>query len=327
MPENRFCVYIHRRANDLKIFYVGKGSKKRSKTSRGRSQYWQRIVAKHGYVVEIILSGIDELSAFELEAFLIAEIGRENLCNLTDGGEGCSGREMPGHQRAKASAMLKGKPLPKETVLAAIQKNSKPIGTVCGLRFPSAREAARYLNTNGFPTACDAGIASCLSGKAKNAYGFEWRRVAQDGTLEPSSFSPKPRKLKPVGNDLSMIFDGVASAAEWCKSIGYPEAQTSNITSACAGRVSTAYGHRWGFVANGAILIPEWKKSRIINPVVTECGMSFPSQRDAAKWLAVNHGVNFFTALNMVSFCVNGKIDEYIGYKWKKSEVHFEKIA
>lgn len=86
-----FYVYLHRRATDGSVFYVGKGHGRRAwannKASK-RSAYWHRIARKHGLIVEIVQSGLQEWYAFELERDLIAYYGRESLCNLTDGGDG-----------------------------------------------------------------------------------------------------------------------------------------------------------------------------------------------------------------------------------------------
>jgi len=86
-----FYVYVHRRATDGRVFYVGKGSGSRSHSSHQRSKYWKNIVAKHGYITEIVQNNILEWWSLELECELIAFYGRDSLCNHTDGGEGISG--------------------------------------------------------------------------------------------------------------------------------------------------------------------------------------------------------------------------------------------
>jgi len=86
-----FYVYAHTRATDGSIFYIGKGMGKRAWNKHRRNSYWKNIVAKHGYEVTILLNNLNEEQAFILEKQTIATVGRENLCNLTDGGEGPSG--------------------------------------------------------------------------------------------------------------------------------------------------------------------------------------------------------------------------------------------
>lgn len=94
-----FYVYIHRRATDGSVFYVGKGHGSRATSKFGRNAYWSRIVKRHGFVAEIVLSGLQEWFAFEFERELIAYYGRSTLCNMTDGGDGTSG--MPAWNRGK----------------------------------------------------------------------------------------------------------------------------------------------------------------------------------------------------------------------------------
>ena len=91
MLRNNFYVYVHRKTSNNSIFYVGKGCDYRAYDKTGRNDYWEKTYNKHGLIVEIVLNNLTEQQAFNLEIELIAFYGRENLCNLTDGGEGSSG--------------------------------------------------------------------------------------------------------------------------------------------------------------------------------------------------------------------------------------------
>lgn len=86
--NKKFYVYIHKRLSDGGIFYVGKGSGNRAWSRSGRSDYWNRIVRKHGRSVEIFMNSMSEPCSYTMEKILISLIGRDNLCNHTDGGEG-----------------------------------------------------------------------------------------------------------------------------------------------------------------------------------------------------------------------------------------------
>lgn len=86
-------VYLHKRATDGKVFYVGIGSNKRAFTLQGRSDWWHRVVLKYGYYVDIIAENLTSKEAGEMEVSLIAKYGRRDLgegylVNLTDGAEG-----------------------------------------------------------------------------------------------------------------------------------------------------------------------------------------------------------------------------------------------
>jgi len=86
-------VYFHRRKDNNEIFYVGIGSKRRTKETTNRNKYWHNIVNKVGYDIEIVHTGLTWEQACELEKKYIKELGRKdlglgNLVNMTDGGDG-----------------------------------------------------------------------------------------------------------------------------------------------------------------------------------------------------------------------------------------------
>ena len=101
--QGRFYVYVHCRADDGEPFYAGKGSGKRAWAKTGRSDWWKRIVAKHGLVVKIQRSFQDESEAFasEIETIAILRDLGHPLVNLTEGGEGASGAVRSAETRAK----------------------------------------------------------------------------------------------------------------------------------------------------------------------------------------------------------------------------------
>ena len=84
---NSKVVYLHRKATDLSIFYVGMGSVKRSKTIHGRNNHWYNLVNKHNFFVDIIAEGLSVSEALELEEFVISTIGLNNLSNCSTGGD------------------------------------------------------------------------------------------------------------------------------------------------------------------------------------------------------------------------------------------------
>lgn len=102
-----FYVYVHRRATDGRVFYVGKGHGKRAWRTEGRNPKWQRIAKKYGFAVEIIFRTTDEQAAMDFECATIAEYGIANLANLTLGGQGGIGRIVSGETRKKARELAK----------------------------------------------------------------------------------------------------------------------------------------------------------------------------------------------------------------------------
>lgn len=135
-------VYRHRRLDTNEIFYVGKGTKSKSKSfysyktefnrafiKNNRSKWWQNITKKTEYVVEILFDNLSESEASELEIFLISEYKRIDCCggilvNMTDGGDGLSGYKFTAEQKNKMSESQKGKIVTEETK-NKISKSSK----------------------------------------------------------------------------------------------------------------------------------------------------------------------------------------------------------
>ena len=112
LPMRGFYTYVHRRADDGKVFYVGKGKGSRANSARSRNPYWASTARKHGVRVEIAAIWASEAEAFEHEKFLISCFRDldQPLCNLTDGGDGISGYRHSAETRAKHF----GKPLTDE---------------------------------------------------------------------------------------------------------------------------------------------------------------------------------------------------------------------
>lgn len=128
----QFYTYIHRKASDGSVFYVGKGISSRASTTHGRNTFWHNVVNKHGFKFEICARWQTSKEALDHERFLIScfkDMGIK-LTNLTAGGDGPTGRKMPPDQltkhierikeqaknpewRAKISNSLKGKKHPR----------------------------------------------------------------------------------------------------------------------------------------------------------------------------------------------------------------------
>ena len=93
-----FYVYLHRKGTSCgDIFYVGKGRKQRAWSRHSRSKFWNSTALKHGFFTQIVCTGLGEAEAHIKEIELIRHFGRKNnntgkLVNLTDGGEGTSGK-------------------------------------------------------------------------------------------------------------------------------------------------------------------------------------------------------------------------------------------
>lgn len=114
--NNNFYVYIHRKASDGSVFYVGKGSGRRAYWRNGRNKHWHAIVAKHGYEVSIVAENLTEPEAFQIEREMIAFYGKDNLSNYTDGGDGCSGAKREQSTKDLIRAKMLGRKFSDETI-------------------------------------------------------------------------------------------------------------------------------------------------------------------------------------------------------------------
>ena len=142
MNMKEFYVYVHRRNDTNEVFYVGKGKLRRAWSRGSRNNWWKHIVDKHGYTVEIVEYFDTEQESFDGEQLLISQ-HRNNgaqLVNLTDGGEGSSGREVSEETRAKIAMKARGRKASEETKakLSAKMKGRKPsVTTLEKLRIAS----------------------------------------------------------------------------------------------------------------------------------------------------------------------------------------------
>jgi len=139
-----YCIYRHIRLDTNKVFYIGIGNVKRALDKRQRSKYWNRIINKTEYEIQILKSDLVWDDACELERMLISYYGRKDnntgiLCNMTDGGEGGHGVIVSIDTKNKM----------KKAKLNKISNSSKKIiDTVTMQIFNSIKEASDYLMIN-----------------------------------------------------------------------------------------------------------------------------------------------------------------------------------
>jgi hypothetical protein len=118
----KFYVYEHWRMDREECFYVGKGHGRRANDMARRNRFHKFIQKKLGALgsaveVRIIADGISENEAFEFEKIRIAfwRSDGADLANLTDGGEGSSGRKHTEEEKQKISKKMTGRIISPET--------------------------------------------------------------------------------------------------------------------------------------------------------------------------------------------------------------------
>lgn len=123
-------VYQHRRLDTNEVFYIGIGKeKKRAYIKSNRSKHWKAVIAKYGYEIDVLIDGCSWEDACEVEAGMIESYGRLDLglgllINLTDGGDGNSGKVLTEKQREEISNRQLGKKL-KESHIKALSEAQK----------------------------------------------------------------------------------------------------------------------------------------------------------------------------------------------------------
>jgi hypothetical protein len=243
-----FYVYVHRRDTDGRVFYVGKGKAKRAWASQGRSNYWHRIVAKHGLIVEIVQDHLQECYAFELEKDLIAYYGRENLCNLTDGGEGPSGFLKSAETKRKISISKIGK-------IRMDMRGDNAIVKRPGVleKIKESRKNLSYdwmkgdKNISKRPeVAIKQSIA--LKGVPKSLDHRRKLSEANMGKKCPHQAGANNSQAKAViCIDTGVKYSTMKEAVQWLKSIGHDKASDAPISRCCKGMYEYGYKMKWAW--------------------------------------------------------------------------------
>jgi len=168
-------VYVHRNPATGAPFYVGKGSGnnyRRSREKAARSDLWKMMTKHSDPHIEIVATNLPEDAAFELESFLISQIGRQDLgdgtlINRTDGGIGMAGYITPVSTRLKISKTMGW--------LCASKEWRERQSKVKKKIWENPRHRAKYLGSNN----CNARAVICLDtgevfgsvAEAAKAYG------------------------------------------------------------------------------------------------------------------------------------------------------------
>jgi hypothetical protein len=135
-------LYRHIRLDKNEPFYIGIGSDveyKRAYSKQKRNRYWNHIVNKYEYEVEIMIDDLTWEEACEKEKEFIALYGREDLgigtlTNLTFGGDGVYGLVFNEESRKKMSFSQRNKKPISEETRERMRKASRSRDTAAHLR-------------------------------------------------------------------------------------------------------------------------------------------------------------------------------------------------
>ena len=238
MTVKDYYVYIHRRAHDKAVFYVGKGCGYRA-WSNLRSEFWKRTVAKYGYEVEIVISGLQEWAAFEFEQSLIAYYGRRNikqglLINLTDGGEGNVGVIRSESSKRKMSELMRELHLDPEIK----RKHSAGMRRANAKPEVIARRSEATKRSHSRPEVRQRISENITAARARPEVRASYVEANLGGR------NPRARRVRCV--DTGEVFDCLRDASRWLHSVG----KRGCVTSVVNGKNDTAGGYHWAYADN-----------------------------------------------------------------------------
>ena len=126
---------------------------------------------------------------------------------------------------------------------------------------------------------------------------------------------------KTVYSSMGDAYDGLLDAEIDMKSKGYQKASKSNISYACSGKISSAYGRAWSydwFPDHPEVMGRDMQKANaayaLAKPVGNDLGESFPSAMEAQRWLRSN---GYPKATNSsICACISGRVKSAYGRKW-----------
>lgn len=326
-------VYTHHKADTKDIFYVGIGSKTRSKAKDSRSSQWKTVESKHGRIVNIVAEFEIRKDACDMEVFLIAawrESGAD-LVNLTTGGE--IGHEFSQDTKLRMSISLLAACKRQETIqkkAATMATREYRQGMSESLKLARSRpevksKMAAYFKTPEYKEMAasrlknviirsdgmkfistiaaarhmgvsDAAIHSVLSGKTNTACGYGWSREGQcNAANKPVK---KDSRLAKVIRSDGVEFDRICDAG---RSINVGEA----VIRYAINSGSTATGYGWKYASTR----PKAGASGSLQ-VRREDGVIFESGLHAAKACGVSQ--------SMISRAIYGKAKTAGGYQWTR---------
>ncbi len=219
--------YLHSRASDGKPFYVGKGVRNRAWSHKNRNPHWQRTVAKHGVIVEILAKWPTEQEALDHEIFLIKCLKciGHSLVNMTEGGQGKYGWKPSPETRKLWSEQRSG---------ALNHRYGKKGEMHHAFGRPLSEEHKKKLSL-------------ALSGERGSYYGrshSESAKMAISKKKTGVALRSKWRKIMCI--ETGVVFDSIKLAAAWAS--GDESKHANIIRSAKSLGAKVSYGYHWKYV-------------------------------------------------------------------------------
>jgi hypothetical protein len=253
--------YVYRLLSNGITFYIGKGKRTEAYDRINyHLNYWihnknkkltNKIKKLNGiFDIEIIFESKNEYECLDLEKKLIKEIGRKNLCNLTNGGEGVSGFNHSEETKQKISIWRKGKPLSEKTC-KKITQNKK--GNAYKLKNIPEGKIEELYKIKGIYDICKELNLTFNTVKNylqnKNIYEpYKNKKPNSEETKTKKSLANKGKRSQPVEQyDLqNNKINEFTNMTEACLNINKP-GRMGDITACCKGKQKTAFGYKWKY--------------------------------------------------------------------------------
>jgi hypothetical protein len=259
--------YVYKLISNNIPFYIGKGKKTETYNRvEYHLKYWShnknrkltnKIKKLNGiFDIEVLFESKNEQECLNLEIKLIKEIGRENLCNLTNGGEGISGFHHSEETKQKIYIWRTGKSLSVETCKKITQNKT---GNKYKLKnIPEGKIEEIYKSKNIQEVADELNLTFTT---VKN-YLVENNLYVYHKNRKPVSKETKTKKSELMkGKNVTSVeqydlknnkINEFNSITEACLSLNKP-GRAGDITAACQGKQKTAFGYIWKYKNNKKI--------------------------------------------------------------------------
>ncbi len=251
-----FHVYVDRTATpDSRVFYVGKGNDARI-SKKERNTHHTNIVAKYGFVREVVFSTPSETEALQREIDLIKEHDTyvySNTCvfgcNYTLGGDGVSGH-------VHATESIEKNRIAHTGVVQSLQTCEKRSISMRNSSKVKRREVIQRFDDGNIvkhDSLCAAAaaigkphavslISRCCRGRVNRAFGYRWMYVGEEKTRSVECYvrCSTSRRVEQLRDDqVVAVYKSYNAAA---RAIGKG---TESIRACCSGKRATAYGFTW----------------------------------------------------------------------------------
>lgn len=245
MDKLIYYVYIHKKASNGEVFYVGKGSGRRATHVFGRNDYWTKTYKKYGLIVEYVKTGLSESDAFLLEIETIKKY--PNLVNMNDGGTGQSGLVHSEYTKQLLSANNKGRKQPQSEIDNRVKslRGKK--------RTPEFSELIASIHRGlKHSDETKAKMSASRAGKKLSESHVENIRKWHLGSKRSDEAKKRMSEASAVKRgviciDLNIEFESLTAAQNWLRSNGHPNATKTGVCNCAKGNYKKAYGYEWKY--------------------------------------------------------------------------------